>query len=243
MADSTAPQLEQAGTLPWYRKRLAAFDLETTAPDPLSARIVQAAIAFVGGNEATSTTAFLVDAGVEIPADATAIHKITTDQVRATGEPIAKAVPYLLDTIKLALDAGWPLVIYNAPYDLTVLRAETMRLGLPWPTTLPAIIDPLVLDKHFDRYRRGSRKLVDVCRAYGAQLDAAHDACHDALAAARVAYQIAKKERHVGQNSLENLQPLQAEWYREQAKGLDEYFRKNGKPGVDSFDWPIRRLP
>lgn len=232
---------------PWWRSRMAALDLETTSPDPLQARIVQAAIAFVGGGEKTDTTAFLVDAGVEIPAEATAIHKITTEMVRATGEPIAKAVPYLLETIKLAMDARWPLVLMNAPYDLTVIDREARRLGLGGLLNLGMVLDVGVLDKQCDEYvgyhRKGSRKLVDLCFHYGARIEGAHDATHDAMAAARIAYRIGQRFPSIGNQSLENLQALQAAWYRDQKQGLNAHWIKKGdQRRVDNYSWPMRSL-
>jgi DNA polymerase-3 subunit epsilon len=42
------------------------------------------------------------------------------------------------------------------------------------------VVDPLVIDKWLDRYRKGSRKLEAICAHYGAVLDEAHDADFDA---------------------------------------------------------------
>lgn len=39
----------------WHTGRLAAFDLETTSPNPDDARIVTACVAFVGGGLGTQT--------------------------------------------------------------------------------------------------------------------------------------------------------------------------------------------
>ena len=55
--------------------------------------------------------------------------------------------------------AASPSSIYNAPYDLTLLNARRVRHGID-PLELPApVIDPLVIDKAVDRYRKGKRTL------------------------------------------------------------------------------------
>lgn len=175
----------------WWNERMVAFDLETTSAHPSEARIVTASIVEVGDKRPTTTRAWLVDPGIEIPAEASAIHGITTEQAR-TGTPAAEAVRDIAETIaKLEMH---PLVIFNARYDLTVLDRECRRHGIgPLPLVFGPVIDPLVIDKHLDRYRPGSRKLAAICQARGANLDGAHDAGADALAAARLAWVLGAK--------------------------------------------------
>lgn len=242
----------------WWEGRMVAFDLETTAPDPEDARIVTAAIALCGGGVQTETVTLLADPGVDIPAEATAVHGITTDHARAHGHPASDVVSAILAAIEPAT-GGWPLVIFNARYDLTVLDRECRRHGLPqlgpcW------VVDPLVIDKHLDRYRRGSRKLDAVCAHYGATLDGAHDAAYDALAAARVAYRIGQRGKVIRRvrnghellelqalqdqwesvrNDLAGLHRAQIAWAQEQAEGLAEHFARQGKTETVRTEWPV----
>src|SRR5882762_6230863 len=67
----------------WHRGVLAGFDTETTGRDPHDVRIVSAALVTSEGEKWT----FLIDPGVEIPAEATAIHGITTEYAREHGTP------------------------------------------------------------------------------------------------------------------------------------------------------------
>ena len=54
---------------------------------------------------------------------------------------------------------GIPVVVYNAPYDLSLLDRECRRNGLE-PIDAPGpVIDPLVIDKAVDSYRKGKRTL------------------------------------------------------------------------------------
>lgn len=242
---------------------MVALDLETTAADPETARIVQVAIAYVGGGAATESWSTLVDPGVEIPQEATEIHGISTEQARAEGVPTLTAIVEILKAFVLALDHGWPLVVFNAPYDLTVVAREATRCGVDPLTAGPWVVDPLVIDRHLQMYRPGSRKLIDACKHYGARLDGAHDATFDVIAAARLAWVLGRRgdvvRRTRGPEEAAELARLRREWFlvrgdlrllhdaqrrwatRGQAE-LQEYFRK-GNPGKGVPPQPDRMVP
>src|ERR1700737_2331476 len=178
----------------WHLGRLAGFDVETTSADPLTARIVQAAFVLVGGGLATEQQEWLIRPDVPIPPEATAIHGIPDHAAQINGQDQSKALPEIAFRIARAAAEQIPLVVMNAPFDLTVLDNDLRRLGLGGFELRGYVIDPQVLDKQADEYvgyhRRGGRKLVDLCAHYEAKIEGAHNACHDALAAARVAYRI-----------------------------------------------------
>lgn len=247
---------------PWWEGRLLGFDLETTAPDPEEARIVSAAVVLVGGGQERVSRTWLVDPGVPIPPEATEVHGITTEQAQELGRPFADVAAEIVDALLEVQTWGAPLVAFNARYDLTVLARELGRLGGTIGTP-EVVVDPLVIDKHLDRYRKGSRKLDAICAHYGATLEQAHDADSDALAACRAAWVLGAKGKVVrrvwdAQTGAEkaalvqeweevrwdlvNLHDAQRRWAREQAIGLADYFRRNGQhedaEGV-RVEWPV----
>ena len=67
------------------------------------------------------------------------------------------------------------------------------------------MVDPLVLDRHLDRYRRGKRKLIDMCGTYGVAVDAddLHAADADVLATLDLVHAIAGRYPAVGTVELE----------------------------------------
>lgn len=248
----------------WWEERLVGLDLETTSADPEEARIVTAAIVVCGaGGWVTTTTDWLADPGVDIPDEAAAIHGVTTERARAEGSPARDVITAVLDELDLR-PAGAPLVVFNARYDLTVLDREARRHGIVPPAPL-LVVDPMVCDRHLDRYRRGSRKLDALCEHYGAGLDEAHDAGSDALAACRLAWCIGKRGQVVRRvrNGVDAREKgaLVREWERvrgdlsllhaaqergahEQAVGLAEHFRSQGAaakgdPDGVRTEWPI----
>lgn len=221
-SDTGAP--EQASLLaPWWQRRMCTFDLETTSPLPEEARTVTAAIAYVGGGEETEAKTWLADPGVEIPAEATAIHGITTEYAREHGRPVAEVTAEVIAELMLAMQQRMALVIFNSRYDLTVEDRECRRYGLVLPDwSLLRVVDPSVLDKFLDQYRKSfpngehegaisTRKLEGMCGVYGATLDGAHDATFDAIAAGRLAYAMGKRGVVVRRKRWEQ-QQLQPQW-------------------------------
>ncbi|WP_332835674.1 3'-5' exonuclease [Microbacterium suaedae] len=224
--------------------RIAVFDLETTGVDTARDRIVTA---YVGVLDETGRVLdernWLADPSVEIPAAAAAVHGITTERAQAEGREARQVVGEIVEALGALFAAGIPVVAYNAPFDLSMLKNEAIRHGIaPIPDPSP-VVDPLVLDKQHDRYRRGKRTLDIVAAHYGVPLDDAHEASADAIAAGRVAIAQASRYANDLPGSAIDLHRAQITWAAEQAESLSQYFVKIGKiaPG-ETIDgsWPIR---
>lgn len=226
----------------WYEARLCGFDLETTSPDPCEARIVQACVVHVGDGAATNSRTWLVNPGVEVPAEATAVHGITTERVRAEGMDAKSAVLMIAGELRAATLHGIPIVIMNAAYDLTVMDRELRRHALPL-LDVPVVLDPFVLDRHVAPYRKGKRNLSALCAHYNAKIDCAHDAAADAIAATRIVWRIARLYPDIAEMSLADLHTAQVRWYAEQAAHLEDHFRKTDARAVVNREWPQRSFP
>jgi len=228
----------------WHDGRLAAFDIETTGVDPLTDRVVTAAVSVVGGGLPAEHRGWLVDPGVEIPAGATAVHGITTEEARSGGRPAAEAVEEITAVLAHQVRAGVPIVAFNARFDLTCLDREARRHGVvPLIDRIGdaplLVIDPFVLDKAVDRFRRGKRTLGAVCEYYAVTLDNAHAANADALAAARVAWRLGQRYPELAGCELAQLHRWQVVWAERQAASLQEYFREQGRDEHVEGRWPI----
>lgn len=225
---------------------MVAFDLETTGVDPTDARIVTVCVAQVQAGSEPIVETWLVDPGVEIPAEATDVHGITTEYAREHGEPVAPVIDLVADQLASSWRDGIPTIVMNAAYDLTLLDAELYRHGLAslherLDGTPMLIMDPLVCDRALDRYRKGKKRLEDLCRVYGVTNQAAHDASGDALAAARVAWVMAERFPNDLQGDLVELQTKQSRWHFEWAEHFETYMRANVDPAcVIDRAWPIR---
>lgn len=229
----------------WHLGRLAGFDLETTGVSVEDDRIVTACVVQVGGAQPVQAANWLANPGIPIPEGAAAVHGITTEHAVAEGAPAAEVVEQVITALAQCVTAGQPIVAMNASYDLTLLDREARRHGIRPLTDLvqPFVIDPHVLDKAVDKYRRGGRKLTDLCQHYRVPLDGAHSADADAIAACRVAWRIGQQHPQIGAAALPDLHAWQVKWAREQAEGLAAYFRRT--PGKEDqadgvrTEWPL----
>jgi DNA polymerase-3 subunit epsilon len=147
-----------------WADQLGVFDLETTGVNVEEARIVSAHVGVLNEHGAlVSRHDWLVDPGVEIPPQAQAVHGISTGQAREQGLEASSAVAEILASLTELFSRGVAVVAYNAPYDFTVLDREARRHDLVALTEPYPIVDPLVIDRAVDKYRRGKRTLQVTC--------------------------------------------------------------------------------
>ena len=239
----------------WPFGPLLGFDTETTGVNPSQDRLVTAALIRrterpIGGDRQQSVTTWLADPGVEIPEAASAVHGVTTERVRAEGRPVTEVLAEVSDLLVTAMAAGTPVVAFNASYDLTLMEAELARHGLPTMRSrlgreLGPIADPLVLDRAVDRYRKGKRRLGDLCEVYGVQVDEAlHTAEVDVIATLDVLEAMAIAHPQVSELGPEQLVAFQARAHRTWAESFNEWLaRKNPSRTPAQTAWPLPDSP
>ncbi len=223
----------------WHLGRMCGFDLETTGVDVDTDRIVTACVVQCGGGQPTVSANWLADPGIDIPEQAAAVHGISTDKARADGRPAAEVVAELLAALGQVIASGVPIVAMNARFDLTMLDREAARYGLErLPAGFP-VVDPLVIDKTIDKYRKGKRRLTDLCAHYEVPIGDAHTADADAIAACRVARRQGARTPRLAAMSLGELHTAQVGWAAEQATSLQEYLRKSDPAAYCPPEWPL----
>lgn len=227
---------------PSWLTRVGVFDLETTGVDVTHDRIVTAHVGVLDrhGTELAARD-WLADPGVPIPEGAAQIHGISTAHARAHGRPAREVVAEVIRALRVLLEQGLPIVAYNASYDFSLLAHEARRHGVAELVTPSPVIDPLVIDKAYDRYRPGKRTLTVVADHYSVRLDAAHEASADAVAAGRVALALARE--FALPPSAAELHTRQIGWARDQAASLTEHFIRTGRLDPEQTvdgTWPVR---
>lgn len=225
----------------WLAGNVLSFDCETTGTDPLTARIVTAHAVECGAAGAVVRGSWLVNPGVPIPAEATAIHGVT-DDMAAKGAPLSTATVEILNVIFGAWAHGLPVVIMNAPYDLTVLRNCLTPLDRFDAGAIGAVLDPLVIDRGCFPYRKGKRTLPALAEFYGVKSGEAHSSDGDALTAARVVWAQARTCSKVAGLTLDEMQAWQRDTQREWATQFQAWLLEQGKRETINTEWPIRRL-
>lgn len=236
----------------WAEQPCLAFDVETTGVSVWEDRIVTAALVEIRPDQHPQADGWLVNPGVEIPEGATAIHGVTNEHAQANGLPPAEVLEVITTTLASWMSEGLPVVAMNAAYDLTMLEVENRRHGIRPLTArlgrwgIQPIIDPFVMDKYAHQFRKGGRKLTDLCTLYGVPLgDDAHDAGADALAAGLLWRKVIEKYPAKFRGlDLAGLHKAQIGWRAEQQDSLREYFDRQGKEhdGCDG-SWPLLMPP
>lgn len=228
---------------------LLVWDVESTGVDIENDRILTAyAMVQEADGNVLEERDWIINPGIEVPEAASDVHGMTTEWVQENGRKDAdRAIREIAGFIDEASMAGYPIVGYNNSYDLGILDRELRRhgaVGLDVGLSgLTQFFDPIIYDRATDKYRKGSRKLMDVAKHYGVELDESrlHEAKYDVIVTAKLAW----KMLHNGGLTLSELQTKQKDWKRAWAENLTDYFARTGKTEDDggkivvdgSFPW------
>lgn len=212
---------------------MLSFDVETTGTDPRTAKIVTSALVSISGRQVQEQE-LLADPGVDIPQAATDVHGITTEYARSHGQPLDQVVAQTIAALRAGWEQGQTVIVFNAPYDLSVLRALD-----PSFTVDGLVFDPLLAQRVLGEDRRVKKTLGNLCQVYGVALDNAHNATADALAAARLAWKMAKLWPQLTTMSGDELMEWQAVKHYEWKQNLRAWFESKGQTLSDDSDgWP-----
>jgi len=117
-----------------------AFDVETTGLSPVVARLVElSAVKFRLGDEKVESFSSLINPGVEILPEVTAIHGITNAMV-ADAPTFNTVIPEFVDFLGHAKTV---LAAHNAPFDVGFMQVAMAKLQLTVPANF--VLDTLPL--------------------------------------------------------------------------------------------------
>ena len=214
--------------------KLLCLDCESTGVDVFEDRIVTVFAGVLEDGGWVEKIDLLIDPGIEIPEGASEVHGISTEYAQLFGQYPPEALSELADFLDDYRDLPW--VVVNANYDFSLIDAEFQRhLNTRLDLTGIQIYDPLVMDRHHDRYRRGKRKLVNLAEQYGVPVDEslAHDASYDCWLGGHVTLAILAK---YGDCTVAE----QAQWQEDWRAGFEEYLRKSDPTATVEKGWPMR---
>lgn len=231
----------------WLDRPLLGFDTETTGTDVTRDRIVTVALVHsVGpGRENETVATWLIDPEMEIPEGAQRVHGISTEHARVHGMKSAEALEEVAGMLADAIAREVPIVAFNGGFDLQILENELRRLQLRGLAErlghdIAPMLDPLVIDRGVDRFRKGKRTLTDLLAHYGIEQDGRlHTADVDVSATLDVLRAQAAKFPAVAQSSLEDLHQQQIAWHRAWAENFNEFLRRKGRTPDVSLSWPL----
>jgi DNA polymerase-3 subunit epsilon len=224
-------------------EKIMVFDTETTGVNIEEARIVTAFIGIMdSAGQMIERYSWIINPGIEIPTEASDVHGVTTERARAEGRTdIGKALFEIATKLDYADRWNIPLVVMNAPFDLSLMDRELRRHCNYKHFRAPKVVlDPLVLDKHVDKYRRGKRQLTFLADNYNVPVEEnAHDAEADCRMCGRVALKLLAHP-DLTNLPLARIHALQIPAKAEQAAGLEDYFRK--KQVKDIADEEVKKM-
>jgi DNA polymerase-3 subunit epsilon len=226
--------------------RYVGFDLETTGVS--SFLDVPVSYSFVervsdGSRLLSVFEGGLVNPGRAIPAGACAVHGITDDMV-ADAMPLAEATELIAKKLHDVWRDGGVIVGMNVSYDLTMVDSVCRRLGLV-PLHLRgqigSVMDVLVLDRRFDKWRKGPRKLTDLCGHYEVTLSNAHSAAYDAEASLVVLETMRRRYPDLDLLDGGHVNTALRAWYQEWLSSFSKYLEKKGESPIPAgrYEWPI----
>ncbi len=234
--------------LPEWLSTIAVFDTETTGLDLRGDRIVTASIQRMNtaGEILPGGKDWVINPGIPIPAIASSVHGYYDKDV-ADAPSAEVSIPEILDSINACFSEGIPVLAYNAAYDFTILHYEAKRYGLH-PIEFGNVIDPLVIDKTIDKYRKGKRTLGAAAERYNVSLDNAHTAKDDAIAAGHVGLAMLRfffaQDKPVVPfpTSAQELHDLQVKW----SDAIEASYAKWRQTDVPDykpvFGWPVKKF-
>ena len=157
---------------------VVVLDCETTGLPENGGKAVEfAAVRFESGLPVARWSS-LINPGVPIPEQATAIHGIKDSDV-SNAPRLVECAGQILRVCRDAVPCA-----YSCNFDRHMLHAEITGTDCPAFDPVQSWVDVLVLVKHFDRYvgGKGRHRLTETCKRHGIELTGAHRAEADAMA-------------------------------------------------------------
>ena len=117
----------------WHLGRMCPLDTETTGTNPETARIVEAYIGQVGGDQAPVDPApILIDPGVEVPAEAAKVHGVDAMVLGEERDELAEGGPRLRKAVheknRRAGRSGCDVVQHRVVH----LHRRVVQVGRGW---------------------------------------------------------------------------------------------------------------
>ncbi|MBC9706659.1 MAG: 3'-5' exonuclease [Enterococcus sp.] len=229
----------------FYEVPFLSIDTETTGIDPFSERVVTMSMVVNypdDMNRPDVIKEWLINPGVDIPESAAAVHGVTNEMAQANGVVPEIALAEIATALTKWDATGNPVVIFNSQFDATLLRNEFDRNNIDYNGEFTRVIDPYVLDRFVDKWRKGKRTLEAMSEHYGVTLTDAHNSSADSIAAAQILRKMGEKHSDKLNLSSEDLFVIQQKAKKEQAESMQKYFTSKGQEAFVPTAWPFRTL-
>lgn len=232
-------------TKAFYEVPFLSIDTETTGIDPHTERVVTMSMVVnypADMNRPDAVKEWLINPGVDIPESASNVHGVTNEMAQANGMAPEIALAEIAAALTKWDATGNPIVIFNSQFDATLLLAEFARHNIDYSGDFSRVVDPYVLDRWVDKWRKGKRTLEVMSNHYGVNLTDAHNSSADSIAAAQILRKMGVKFSKELNVSSDELFTIQRNAKKEQAESLQKYLIKNDPTAFVPTAWPFRTL-
>ncbi len=229
----------------WIRGPLLGFDLETTGTDPRTDVPVSFSFVFYDSGVETHSIDGIINPEVEIPDTAIAVHGITNERAKQDGRELKKTIAGIAYALVASSMANIPVVGMNVSFDLKMIDYLSQKFfgdSLSERGFTGPVLDVLVIDRFYDKYRKGGRKLIDLCTFYGVdEAEMLHNAQNDVEACVAVLLKQCAKYPEMLSVGIDALYQAQKVWHRDWAENFSRYLVSKGRDPLSESDhsWPL----
>lgn len=186
--------------------RFACLDTETTGLSPeTGGKICEIAVSVSQGGRVVDEFSTLLNPGIPISPEVTAIHGITNEMV--------KDAPFFADILPrlLGLLDNSVIVAHNADFDISFIRAEFAACGMHFPPY--PVVDTLKLARKSGKFARNRLGLI--AEELGISCQGWHRAMADTKMAEQIFYYFLTILSKQGVTTLEQLNQFQAKRWKD----------------------------
>ena len=234
---------EQDPSTTLAQSKLLGFDTETTGARPGSDAIVSATLVLRDphtGYEGDHSCEWLINPHRRMSAGATRVNGFTDAYLSEHGSEPAQSLTQMANIIAAAQRRNIPVLAYNAPFDVDMLRGDLLRWKLSALETLTdrelLVVDPLVVDRAVSK-RHGRRTLGDTTEYYGVEPHGDfHNATADTVAAIDLITPMTTLYPQLAHLKLSDLMEWQREANQTWVNSYNQWLTSRGRQPI-GHDW------
>lgn len=238
---------DQPESTPISKSWLLGFDTETTGANIGKDAIVSATLVLRNpslGHKGDVVSTWLINPHHPMNPKASEVNGFTDEFLQSNGAEPEEELELLAKAISTAQSKNIPLLAYNAPFDVEMLRHDLQRWNLEPLSSRPTsnvsaltkddilTVDPLVIDRTVSR-RSGKRTLTITSQFYGVEpIGDFHDATADTVAALDLIEPMSELYPSVNNMTLENIMAWQRESYIKWRDSFNQWLESHGREPI-----------
>jgi len=225
----------------WPNRSFIALDTESTGLDFENDRPIQVGMAVFLKSQLIWTFNWYSNTSRPSNPDALAVHKIEDKWRQDNGIHPREIMQHVLQLFNRCSERNVPVIAFNAPFDFTMICKEMQRFSMKLNTDRLYVIDPLVIDRHYEKnvpvFTKPFMRLGQMAARYGLSAPT-HNALDDAICAGYLAAAQSVHHSAIRTGSPRELHERQCIWYKDFVAKVHSFANKK-KITFTTPDWPF----